>query len=301
VAPFLRSLHRHGDQLAVDLKTFDPLRIAAQCPGLTVPNPQHPLGVGGQKAVWRCSYNGADYALKVLVSEPATTERAKREVEVMRVCGGPHFARIGPLPLTLLDLGTGDAILYFLEEFIDGNSLDKVTKPFALSEVKSLGLHIASAIGDLASKGYLHRDIKPANIMQRNSNRDFVLFDAGLALDFAGPSITQLGGVVGTLSYLSPEQLQMSKRDLDFRSDMFALGITMYECASGVHPFWNNLLPRGSVTWNIVHSAAVDPRQFNALLSDGMVDLIMRLLENQRHLRYAKIQHFSDDLQRITI
>ena len=66
-------------QMAVDLKNFDPQRIAAQCPGLTIPPPQQPLGIGGQKAVWKCSYNGVDYALKVLVSEPATTERAREK------------------------------------------------------------------------------------------------------------------------------------------------------------------------------------------------------------------------------
>jgi serine/threonine protein kinase len=60
-----------------------------------------------------------------------------------------------------------------------------------------------------------------------------------MALDFSAASITSTGGIPGTPAYLSPEQLQMAKRDLDFRADLFALGITMYECATGAHPFIN--------------------------------------------------------------
>jgi serine/threonine protein kinase len=287
--------------MAVDLNTFDAQVIVANCAGLVVNTANQPLGRGGQKAVWSCEYYGAVYVLKVMVGEPETTERAKRELEIMRNCQSPHLAKLGPLPLTVLDLGNNDIVLYFLEELIAGSALNAIVKPFNSAEIKRLGLDVAAAVKLLWSNGYIHRDIKPHNIMRRAGSTEHVLLDAGIALDFAAVSITQTGNVVGTRAYLSPEQWQLPKRDLDFRADMFALGITMYECGTGKHPFWNPAVPAVDVAMNVLNVRAPHPHQFNGALNGELCDVILRLLEKPRHLRYARVEHLEDDLNRILI
>lgn len=258
------------------------------------------VGRGGQKAVWRCEYKGQDYVLKAMVGDPDGTERAKREIEVYRQCNSPYLPHLGPLPLSILKVGA-DEVLYYLEEFIEGLAVSQIARPMASEAVLRLGLCIADAVEELWRHGFVHRDIKPANIMRRTNGVDYVLLDAGLALDQAGPSLTATGGVVGTWGYRSADQLQLSKRDLDFRSDLFALGICMYECLSGQHPFWNADLPRGDVHFNTVHHPCPRPERWQPTLNSDLCDIVMRLLEKERHLRYSRFDHLRDDLNRIVI
>jgi eukaryotic-like serine/threonine-protein kinase len=93
----------------------------------------------------------------------------------------------------------------------------------------------------------------------------------------------------------------MNKRDLDFRSDLFALGICMYDCLTGEHPFWNQDLPRGDIHHNTLQYASPHPQRWNAALPADLCDLVMRLLEKERHLRYSRFDHLRIDLGRIVI
>jgi len=283
--------------MAIDLTNFDPQPIVAALNGLQI---GQLLGRGGQKAVWHCTYQGHEYVLKVMVGDPDATERAKREVEIYRRCTSEYLPQLGPLSLNSISVGT-DVVLYYLEERIGGVPLSQVTKPIAAASVIAMALCITNAIEELWKNGFVHRDIKPANIMQQTNGRDYVLLDAGLALDSAGPSLTQTGGIVGTTGYRSPDQLQMNKRDLDFRSDFFALGICMYECLTGQHPFWNQDLPRGDIHFNTVQHATPPPQRWNATIPADLSAVIMRLLEKDRHLRYSRFDHLRDDLGRIVI
>jgi len=215
------------------------------------------------------------------------------------VCNSAYLPGLGPLPLRELDLGNGDAVLYYLEEFIPGTPLHQVAKPLTVEAVLDMGRSVAMALNEIWKNGYIHRDVKPLNIIQRTSG-GYVLLDTGLALDFAASSITPMGGVVGTPAYLSPDQLQIPKRELDFRSDLFSLGITMYECATGQHPFWNPLVPTGDVRYNIVQSPCPHPQRWNNSLPDGLCEAILRMLEKERHLRYSRIEHLLEDLDKVT-
>jgi serine/threonine protein kinase len=279
------------------LATLDPQPIAAAQPGLLV-GPR--LGPGGQKAVWECTYQGQRYALKVLIAEPGTVERAKRELEVYRLCNSPFLPKVGPLALTSLSIGN-DAVLYYLEEFVDGAPLDQIARPVPPQDVVTMANCMTDAIEELWKKGFVHRDIKPANVMRKANVQEYVLLDAGLALDAAGPSLTQTGGIVGTTGYRSPDQLQMNKRDLDFRSDLFALGICMYYCLTGEHPFWNQDLPRGDVHHNTLQFVSPHPQRWDSTLPISLCDIIMRLLEKERHLRYSRFDHLRYDLSRVVI
>jgi serine/threonine protein kinase len=178
--------------MPIDLNAFDPQPIATAVKGLQI---GQRLGRGGQKAVWACTYRGQDYVLKVLAAEPDSAERAKRELEVYRRCGSPYLPKLGPLPLTTFSIGADD-VLYYLEEYVDGVSLAQNAKPLSLQDVVAMANCLNDAIEELWKNGFVHRDIKPANIMRKNNSQEYVLLDAGLALDAAGPSLTQTGGIV---------------------------------------------------------------------------------------------------------
>jgi serine/threonine protein kinase len=184
--------------VAIILATLDPQPIAGALPGLQI---GRRLGPGGQKAVWECTYVGQRYALKVLVAEPGSAERAKRELEVYRRCNSPFLPRVGPLALTFLLIGPdpADAVLYYLEEFVDGITLEHIAKPMPPQDVIAMANCMNDAIEELWKNGFVHRDLKPANIMRRANAQEYVLLDAGLALDAAGPSLTQTGGIVARL------------------------------------------------------------------------------------------------------
>lgn len=274
------------------LGQIDPQLIANDCDGLVIGGD---LKIGGQKRVWRCAYKERAYVLKVLLSDEATRRRLKRELEVMRICNSPYLPKLGPLPLRELDLH-GETVLYFLEEYIEGLPLNSVYKPMAWEEVADLAICILSALEVLAGNGYLHRDVKPMNIIQKTVSH-YVLIDAGYALDYHAEAITASGSVVGTRPYLSPDQVLMPQKQLDVRSDLFALGITLYECSSGVHPFLNDEMPRGDVVHTIMNLECLPPRQFNDEIPLALQQIILRLLQKRREDRYASLTELKSALR----
>jgi serine/threonine-protein kinase len=216
----------------MELSQLDPQVITNHCPGLVVGTQ---LKIGGQKRVWQCAYQQKAYVLKALMGDDRTLLRVRREIEVMHVCESRYLPKFGPLPLRELELPGKEKVLYFLEEYIDGLPLSSVYKPMPTEEIVALALCVSEALGVLAAKGYVHRDVKPMNIIQRPPS-EYVLIDAGIALDRDGEAISVAGAVVGTKAYLSPDQLTLPHKELDLRSDLFSLGVTLYECATGEHP-----------------------------------------------------------------
>jgi serine/threonine protein kinase len=279
----------------MELSQIDQKLIADDCPGLLVG--EH-LKTGGQKRVWRCAFNGRAYVLKALLLDEETRQRVKREIEVMRVCSSPYLPKFGPIPLCELLVEPGKEILYFLEEYIDGIPLHSVYKPMPLQDVVHLAFCISSALAALAAKKYLHRDVKPMNIMQKTP-AEYILIDAGLALDPDGDVITVPGKVVGTRAYLSPDQITLPQRDLDVRSDLFCLGIVLYECVTGRHPFWNDEMPKGEVVHNILNFECISPLHFNPSLSPHFLAVILRLLRKNRDERYSGHQTLERDLAKL--
>jgi serine/threonine-protein kinase len=220
------------------------------------------------------------------MADETTLRRVKREIQVMHICASPHLPKFGPLPLRELRLRTGQTIVYFLEEYIDGLPLNSVHKPMSSQEVIWLGRSIAEALAVLAQNGYIHRDVKPMNIIQRTPT-DYVLIDAGIALDRDGEGITVPGDVVGTPLYLSPDQIKFPQKQLDSRSDLFSLGITLYEYATGQHPFLNDETPHGDVIHNILFFKCLPPQYFNPAVPRTLCDIILRLLNKDRDKRFS--------------
>jgi serine/threonine protein kinase len=262
---------------------------------------------GGQKTVFRFSHASADWALKMIdlgdterrLGEAVTTvvARVEREVRILHEIESPHLPKLGPWGPRLAPI---DAHLYFTysEEYIEGRSLRDLMAAGRLSaQVVAAAAHdIGLALEDLWAKRIVHRDVKPENIVQRASNRAFVLLDPGYALDLADTSLTGTGGVVGTAPYYSPEQLDAgNKRALDCRSDLYSLGVSLYEAATGSHPYCWRGMTREQLASAIRTAVPADLR--SAGCPDHLAGIVARLLRKRRHLRFRSPTDFLESLK----
>lgn len=271
------------------------------------------LDRGGQKIVFTGIINGRKYALKFMSPNPSqisgqnseflddVTSRAQREVETMQQCSTPHLVRMGPIGLKTANIG-GNPIIYFSEEFIDGKNLRSYhqdTGNFSLQELVRLAFHVSEAINAIWQFSKIHRDIKPGNIMRRNDNGDFILLDMGLVFDLQDESLSV--SPVGTPIYFSPEQMDFNNRRtvMNFRSDLFSLGIVMYEMATGKHPFTDSATTTWDVLGNIANANPRPPNDLQPEIPPTLNDIIMRLLAKRPALRYRSISLFQRALREV--
>ncbi len=259
---------------------------------------------GGQKIVFSGIIDGRKYALKFMAPNPSqiggqnseflddVTSRAQREVETMQQCSTPHLVAMGPIGLNTTDI-QGDPIIYFSEEFVEGDNLCSYLQSngvFSVSELVRLAFHISEAIKAIWQFSKIHRDIKPGNIMRRRDNGEFVLLDMGLVFDFQDESLSVCP--VGTPLYFSPEQMDFNNRRtiMNFRSDLFSLGIVMYEMATGKHPFIEGATTTWEVFGNIANATPRSPKELRPELFEKLSDIIIRLLAKRPALRYRSVE-----------
>lgn len=278
---------------------------------------------GGQKTVFKVRIKGKYYALKVLrlegrppgapegeatEDEPPQPEeaysRALREVQILSECNIPEIVRLGPVSLRAAEAGQEYLILY-TEEWISGRDVRTVIEqdgPLSIAEVVRLGRDVNRAIEKLWSLAKIHRDIKPANIMQRAPGAGYVLLDLGLALDLQDVSLTNTGQVPGTLPYFSPEQLDfMRKRNMDFRSDMYSLGVVMYEATTGKHPYWKPGMKSNDTIGCILGAKPAKPSDIRKEVPPGLEEVILRLLAKSPHLRYRTCEQLDASLEAVAV
>lgn len=268
------------------------------------------VGRGGQKTVFSCKIKDCKYALKFMeLAEQETTgdadtiedevlARAKREIDIMDKCNSSTLVKLGPIKLRTTQYNE-KTLLYYSEEFIEGQDLFEILHRRSLSpqEVITLGINIATAIDNLWAIHMVHRDIKPKNIMQ-NENGNFVLLDTGIALDTTGNPLTQAFQVIGTRIYMSPEQLMNTKNIMDFRSDLFSLGIVMYEAYTNKHPFISPGLTTTQLISNILMTPVRKISDF-APINRKLEIIILRLLSKQPHMRFKSCSQFINKLTEI--
>jgi len=204
------------------------------------------LGAGGMGVVWLAEdlALGRRVALKMLRDDVATSpeKRARFEREARSVAALNH-----PNIVTLYSVEEADGVRFLAMEYVPGRTLDDLLRPGGLpvGDLLRIGDGIAAALDEAHRHGIVHRDLKPSNVLIGDDGRVKVV-DFGLARSFATgdsplgdrlrqTSLTQEGLAVGTLHYMSPEQLQ--NRPVDQRTDLFALGIVLYEMATGEMPF----------------------------------------------------------------
>jgi RNA polymerase sigma factor (TIGR02999 family) len=219
-------------------------------------------------------------AIKLLRREYAgnrlVLERFRQEILLSRNLGHPNILR-------LYHLGEFEGRAYLTMQWVEGRTLAEeisVEAPLSEQRVAFVGSRLSSALEAAHTHNVLHRDIKPQNIML-NRNGEPLLTDFGLARLLEGPGVTTAGVFLGTPNYVSPEQARLEP--LDRRSDLYSLGVVLFEMATGRCPF------RGESASDVLemHRSQVppDPRDFVAGLSDILSRLILACLEKDRECR----------------
>ena len=262
------------------------------------------LGEGGMGEVYRARDTrlGRDVAIKVLPSylssDPRIRERFAQEARMISSLSHPHIC-------ALFDVGDANGIDYLVMELVDGRTLADViaSGPLPLDQVVRYGVEIAEAVAKAHGQGIVHRDLKPGNIMLTKSG--VKVLDFGLAKAEAsglGPRasvdptehkpLTEAGTVLGTIQYMAPEQLE--GKSADARSDIFALGVILYEIASGRHAF-----EASSRTSTIAAILESDPPPLPASLPPALDHLIRRCIAKDPDERFQSARDVAFALQDI--
>lgn len=246
--------------------------------------PEWFIGKGSFGSVYKVEKSGKFYAMKVFQSELLKTEykvRIDYEIKALQKISHPNVVK-------LHDFGTFKEnefdYFYTVMDFVDGQPLTDFVG--TVDELRCIEI-IESVFDTLAAvhaDGVIHRDLKPANIMV-DKNGTPIILDFGLAKLIDYSSITQTGDRIGTYCYMSPEQVTDSK-NIDERSDYFAVGVIFYELLAGVTPYDATNLP--ALIDQIKNQYPKNPSERNPSISNQTENVILRLLEKAPHRRYQK-------------
>jgi len=215
-------------------------------------------------------------------------QRFFREAETAGRLNHPHI-------VTMYDAGEEQDLAYIAMEFLHGRDLVPQTKLgqlLPLPQVWSIVARVAEALDYAHAQHVVHRDIKPANIMYEPSSDQVKVTDFGIAR-ITDASRTKTGMVLGTPSYMSPEQLAGKK--IDGRSDLFSLGVTLYQLSCGRLPFSGDSLAQ--LMFRIANEAPSDIRQFNPDLPASALAVIERALQKDLAQRYQRGRDMADALR----
>jgi serine/threonine protein kinase/tetratricopeptide (TPR) repeat protein len=267
------------------------------------------LGAGGMGEVYRARDTRLerDVAIKVLsehlVDSSDARDRFQREARAVAALQHPNIC-------TIYDVGAStDGQTFLVMELLHGETLQQRLKrgPFDLAACLDVAIALVDAIDTAHRAGIVHRDIKPANILL--TERGPKILDFGLAkalrsteslasrleTTMAGDMVTSAGATVGTIAYMSPEQLR--GEEVDVRSDLFSFGLVLYEMATGRAAF-----PGATATLKgaaILNDQPLPPRTVRSELPEALEHIVLKALEKDRDLRYQHASELRADLQRL--
>jgi len=329
-------LSRHGDllpelagelrKLAMIHRAFDradqttPASSDVRLPGAAAETPAIPAEIpgyeilgeihrGGQGVVYRARQHSTrrDVAIKVLrdgpFAGPNDRLRFEREARILAAFRHPNIVAIH-------DRGQAAGLHYFVMDYIQGQPLDRWARPDpqapprSIPQTLALFESICDAVSAAHMRGVIHRDLKPGNIRVDESGAPYVL-DFGLAKLGADSSaditlahdVTQSGQFVGSLPWASPEQATGRGDEIDTRSDVYALGVTLFQALTGEFPY----RVRGDVRAvidNIEHAAPANPRRLRPEIDDDLAAIVLKSLAKEPERRYQSVAELGRDLRR---
>jgi WD40 repeat protein len=274
----------------------------------------HEVGRGGMGVVYKARQVSLNrpVALKMILAGshagPTERDRFRREAEAVATLQNPHIVQI-------FEIGEANGHLYLALEFVDGGSLAHHLRssPWTAKDAGELVELLARTVHYAHGQGVVHRDLKPANVLLPNgrgdsagdpeparSRRPFAkITDFGLAKrlgDTANPDGTKTGAVMGTPSYIAPEQASGKTRDVGPAADVYSLGAILYECLTGRPPFMGET-PLDTVL-QVMHDDPVPPKRLQPTVPKDLETICLKCLNKSPAKRYATADALAEDLRR---
>jgi len=254
------------------------------------------LGKGGMGRVYRAEDTKLkqEVALKLIKPEIAkdkkTIERFRNELKIARMIAHKNVCR-------MFDLGEAEGAYFITMEYVRGEDLRNSIRRFdqlPIGKSISIAKQICEGLAEAHRLGVVHRDLKSSNIMIDEEGNARIM-DFGIARSLETKGITGAGVMIGTPEYMSPEQVE--GKEVDPRSDIYSLGVILYEMVTGQVPFEGDM-PL-SIAYKHKHEAPQNPRKLNAQIPEDLSQAIMRCLEKDKDNRYQRVEEVQSELVRI--